>query len=133
FSGGGFAGARYQFSDDLAVTLGAAVLSQIEDDVLPIPLLGIEWQINDQLRLDALGTEATLSYDIFSDADYGTLSTTATVAYDFRSYRLSGDNSVAPDGVLDDDAVRLQGRLFLGASEECFGQGQRRLASRPPT
>jgi len=44
FSGGGLAGVNYKFSDTFTAGGGVAIVSQIEDDPLVLPLITIDWR-----------------------------------------------------------------------------------------
>ncbi|MSR41485.1 MAG: hypothetical protein EXS10_06240 [Phycisphaerales bacterium] len=57
-TGGGAIGASYSFSKDLTLGLGVLGASQIEDNVLVIPLLIVDWKICDTLRLTNVGGPA---------------------------------------------------------------------------
>lgn len=50
-TGGGAIGASYSFDKDLTLGLGVLGVSQIEDNALVIPLLIINWNITDSLRV----------------------------------------------------------------------------------
>jgi opacity protein-like surface antigen len=50
FSGGGLAGVNYKFTDNFSAGLGLAIVSQIEDDPLVLPLITIDWRFADAWR-----------------------------------------------------------------------------------
>lgn len=100
-------GARWQASEELALTFGAFVSTQIEDDVRVFPLVRVEWQISDRLRLDTGGVEArgpgvSLTYDLTDS-----LSLALIGAYENRDYRLSDGNAALPSGVIRDSRVPI--------------------------
>lgn len=114
----GLAGARYEFSEDFALTVGAFVTTQIEDDVRVFPLVRVEWQITDKLRLDTGGIEArgpgvSLTYS-FTDA----WSLALIGAYESRDYRLDDDNAALPSGVIRDTRVPISLELAYRPSRQ---------------
>ncbi len=53
---GGILGGSYHFNDQLTIGGGIGVVSQIEDSALVFPIIIIDWQLTDQLRLSSRGT-----------------------------------------------------------------------------
>jgi hypothetical protein len=98
----GTGGAEYTVSEDLNFTLGVAVGTQIEDDVLVIPLLGIEWDINEKTRLASQGLGLILSYEVMEHWSVGVFG-----AYELRDWRLDESRSVNADGVAREERVLL--------------------------
>lgn len=84
FTYGGLAGVRYQFSDTLAVTGGLIVITRLEDDPSIYPLIGLEWQITDKVRLTARHLGGELAIDVCPEATI-----TLGGAYEPREYRLN--------------------------------------------
>ena len=80
--GGG--GVQYVWSPNLSLGLGAAVATHMEDNPNVLPIIALNWQINDRWRLTTLNG-ATISYDFSGDkkflVDLG-------VAYQRREYRI---------------------------------------------
>ncbi len=101
FTGGGMAGATYRVNDNLTWTFGALVVSRLEDDPLVIPLLGVIWRLDDDVRLQVVGPEASLIAQI-NDA----WSVALKGSWSRREFRLDDDGS-APDGVFIDQRVRI--------------------------
>lgn len=96
---GAFGGFNYQIAKDLWVGAGLGVSTQLEDDVLYVPLVTIDWKINDQLSLEANGLSGKLTYAI--DKQWSIF---AEGSYQLRRYRLD-DDSIVSDGVLADDYI----------------------------
>ncbi len=101
FTGGGFAAVRHACSETFAISLGIAAKSQLEDDVLVIPLVGIEWQITPDVRFAtrALGGELAMRLN-----DQWSIAFEAR--YDLRVFRL-GDDNVLPEGVVRDRRIPI--------------------------
>jgi hypothetical protein len=74
---------RYAFSPTFALTGGLLVTSQLEDNVLVIPIVGVEWQISERVRLESRGLGLDLIVDLTDD-----LSLTVGAAYESRAFRL---------------------------------------------
>jgi hypothetical protein len=90
----GYLGARYALSESVQAGFGAAFGTQLEDDTLLLPLLLLDWQINEQWLLSNQGKLGlTLSY---TPVESWTFSVGAE--YQFRDFRLDRDGPV-PGGV----------------------------------
>ena len=102
---GGFGGAGYRVNDRLSLQFGAAVRSQLEDNALVLPYLGIQYQLSGTTALRSKGLGLELSMDINEQL-------TASIFAQYRAdaFRLADDNDVLPAGVLDDRMV------IIGAS-----------------
>lgn len=98
---GAFGGFNYQIAKDVWIGAGLGVSTQLEDDVLYVPLVTIDWKINDQLSLEANGLSGKLTYAI--DKQWSIF---AEGSYQLRRYRLD-DDSIVPDGVLADDSIPI--------------------------
>ena len=89
-TGTGAGGVRYEWSKDLTLGLGVAVSTRLEDDPMILPVIDLNWQINDRWDLRVLNG-ATISYDVSGDkkflVDFG-------VKYQRREYRLQQDASL---------------------------------------
>lgn len=96
FTGGGLVGVRYALSDDLALTFGLIARSRLEKSTLWLPLVGVEWKIDDTLSLAVRGPGAVVTAKIndqwsaFFDGEFRS-----------REFRLDEDNPL-PDGVIRD-------------------------------
>ncbi len=96
FTGGGFIAARYAVSDTLALSFGALAKTRLEKSVLFLPILGVEWKINDRVTLATRGLGGSLAYrmnDRWTFELFG--------EYQSREYRLD-DTAPNIDGVLRD-------------------------------
>ncbi len=102
--GAGF-GVTYFFSESLSITPGLFVRTQLEESVLFVPMLNIDWQINEEWRLAtimrAAGTAPGLSLS-YSPSKEWTFAVSAS--YESRAYRLD-DSGSNPGGVFFDRRV----------------------------
>jgi len=100
FIGGGFVGTSYQVSPDLKLGGGVGVVSQIERSTRVFPVVLIDWQITDQLKLTT-ETRAGASGDTGLELVYdwgGGFETAIGGTYRFRRFRLD-DSALASEGV----------------------------------
>lgn len=89
-TGVGGGGARYVWSKDLSLGLGAAVATRLEDDPMVLPIVALNWQINDRWNLRTLNG-ATISYDVSGDK---TFLVDLGARYQRREYRVGSDGSL---------------------------------------
>jgi uncharacterized protein DUF6268 len=68
-TGVGGGGARYVWSENLSLGLGLAVASRLEDDAFVVPIIALEWQINDRWHLRTLNG-ATVTYDVTGEKKF---------------------------------------------------------------
>lgn len=112
-SGGGMIGVGYRHSDRLSFRVGVSVMSQIEDDTVVMPVLLMDWKIDERWRL-RLGSLDTASGDLIggglSYAVSEQLSVGGRLGWVRSRFRLD-DSGFAPDGVGQDD--RFKGMLVL--------------------
>lgn len=101
FTYGGLLVARYAFNPDFALSFGAVATSRLEESALVLPLVGVEWNITERLRLETRGLGVRLT---------GTISPEWRAfiegGFDSREYRLDDDNAVSK-GVLRDRRVPI--------------------------
>lgn len=97
FSGGGAIGAAWAFSKDLVLGGGVGLRSRILDDPLWFPIVVVEWQIAERLRLSTRLTSgwanrsgAELIYEISDNLDVG-----VAAVYDYQRFRLSDDAPIS--------------------------------------
>lgn len=101
---GGFFGARYRWSETLTSTFGIIAKTRLEDSPIAVPLLGVQWQITERVRLENEGLGLKLSADLNEQWRAGVFA-----RYELRDYRLAtdGDGGSVPDGVLRDSRIPL--------------------------
>lgn len=100
---GGFASAKYKFSDVFSLSAGLLASSRLEENPLVFPLIGLEWQIDQQWRIETTGLGLRGSYKA---SDRWTLFGDA--GYEFREYRLADDvPGGLRGGVMRDNAAIL--------------------------
>jgi len=111
FIGGGVFGATYEVSSSLTVGGGFGVVTQIEDDTRLFPVIVLDWEISDRLRLTSKTAGAAgrsgleLVYDFANDWEVA-----IGGSYEFRRFRLD-DDGVAPGGVGEDKSLPIRARL----------------------
>ena len=88
-TGVGAGGVRYVVSPTLSFGLGVGVASQLEDDPSVLPIINVNWQINDRWNLRVLNG-AVISYDISGDKKF---LVDAGIKYQRRQYRLEQGSS----------------------------------------
>lgn len=86
-------------SDNFSWGLGVLVRSQLEDDVLVIPIPQIRWAINDRWTLESQRAGLRLDYAHSDKLSFGLQG-----EYNSRSYRLRDDGPL-PDGMATDRRV----------------------------
>ncbi|MFG0294002.1 MAG: DUF6268 family outer membrane beta-barrel protein [Phycisphaerales bacterium JB050] len=104
FYAGGRAGFRYRYNDALSLGFGAGVISRLEEDTLIIPILTVQWQIDEDWRLESDGLGAKLTWSASED-----LKLHGFARYSSRAYRTDENNSFLPGGAFVDS------RFLLGA------------------
>ncbi|MCH2142735.1 MAG: hypothetical protein MK077_07050 [Phycisphaerales bacterium] len=97
FSGGGAIGAAWAFSKELVLGGGVGIRSRILDDPLWFPIVVVEWQITERLRLSSRLTSgwanrsgAELIYELSDNLDVG-----VAAVYDYQRFRLSDDAPIS--------------------------------------
>ncbi len=105
---GVIAGAMWQITDTFAIGPGAGWFSEIEDNSTVFPVLLIDWQITDRLRLStgrglaaSRGGGLTLDWKANENLSFG-----LTGRYEFVRFRLD-DNGPAPGGVGQNEGFPL--------------------------
>lgn len=113
FTGGGTVGGSYRHSETLSVSVGIAVLSQIEDDARVVPDVGLNWQPHEQwkVRVGAVpasggaAAAAEVAYRVLDPLELG-----LGLLYQQRRFRLS-DSGPASEGVGEDNNLPLRARV----------------------
>lgn len=112
-------GASYRVSERLTIGPGLGVSSELEDDASIFPLLIVDWEIADNLRLETGGGLAAsrgpglqLRWTYSPDWEFA-----MGGRYEKRRFRLD-DKGVAPGGVGEDKAVPLYAFARFSVSED---------------
>lgn len=109
---GGFVGFMFISSENLVWGGGLGVSTQIKDDLLIYPILVLDWQINDQLKLSSVAGPVGLTYtglELIYDFGHG-LELGLGFRYEFRRFRL-GSTGFGPNGVGEDTSLPVWVRL----------------------
>lgn len=101
FTGGAFGAVGYKISDDLTLYGGVLGKSRLEDDALAVPIIGVNWRITENLRLDTRGLGAVLTMTVKPG-----LRVFVDATYESREYRLS-DESFLREGVVRDRQIPI--------------------------
>ncbi len=106
---GGTAGATWRANDKFTIGGGVLVSSQIEDDVLVVPLLFVDWRITDSIRLtNVAGPEAYptgAGLELVCSA-VENMEFSIGGRWESRRFRLD-DRGPAPEGVGEDQGLGL--------------------------
>lgn len=93
-------GLGYKFSESFSLALGGGFVTRLEDEVGFLPLVVINWKINEKVSLETTGIGLKLS---------GALSDEWTVFLrgggEYHQYRLGDDRGAAPGGAMTDVRV----------------------------
>ncbi len=117
--GGAVIGATRVFSKTLILGGGVGVLSQIQDSALVFPVLVIDWQINDNLRLVSqgrVGSSGGLGLELVYDLGSG-WEVAGGFQYEQRRFRLDSSRADAPEGVGEETTLPLWARLSYEINE----------------
>ena len=132
-TGAGFVAARQQYNKNFAWILGVGAVSRLEDDALIFPYFGIDWAINETLRLSSEGTSIRLDATLEDD-----LLLYSALGWTTREFRLDDSNTVAGGafqeniwswslGVeskqLDMWRIRVEAGIILAHRMEVFNSG----------
>jgi len=119
-SGGGFAGFSYRFGDRLTIGPGFGAVTQLEESPSFFPVLIVQWDITDQLRLEtgrglgaSQGPGLSLAYSPVPKWEFS-----LGGRYEKFRFRLSESN-VNADGVGEDRGVPL----YLGVTWKWSAEG----------
>ncbi len=117
--GGALIGVTHVFPKRLILGGGVGVLSQIEDNALVFPVLVIDWQINDTLRLVSqgrVGSSGGLALELVYDLGSG-WEVAGGFQYEKRRFRLDSSRVDAPEGVGEETTLPLWARLSYEINE----------------
>lgn len=96
-SWGVLGGARYRLSENVTIGFGAGVRTRLEESAIFIPVVQLDWKINEQWSLSNAGqTGLTLAY-----RPTQTWTFTASAAWEMRNFRLDEDGPL-PGGVVEE-------------------------------
>ncbi len=104
--GVGYGAISHRFSDSFSLTFGVGVATRLEDDARLFPVLGVEWQINEIVRLTTEGLGLRVSAQVSEAWEVALRG-----GYESREWRLSETRGVLADGVARDDRVLVGGEV----------------------
>lgn len=102
---GGLTGVEVRVHEELALSMGLAAASRLEDDAFVIPFLGFDWRPTEGLRLGAEGPRAEI--EVALDDDW---SLELAAAYELRQFRLNEDGP-ASGGAFRDEQIHAAAEL----------------------
>ncbi len=110
--GSGYGGVRYRFDENFALTVGAGVASRLEDDARVFPLLGLEWKLNEVVRVETRGLGLAVIAQVHDNWEL-----VAKGGYESREWRLSEVRALLADGVARDERVMVGGEVVWKPAE----------------
>lgn len=117
---GGTSGLAFHASDDVQITAGLMAFTRLEDDAVLLPFIGLDWQVNDSLRITAEGNRVALDAQLNDSVDLEFYA-----VYDQRQFRLEdGGGLGAP--AFRDEQIDLGATLGLAVGDDTrieFGVG----------
>jgi len=120
FTGGGVGGFDWRPNSSFFVSVGLAVLSQIEDDALVTPSVVMSWTPVDQWSLRAGAVPASGGAAVASELAWriaDPLEVGLGVLFHQRRFRLN-DSGPSPDGVGEDNNMPLRVRVGWDVTEQ---------------
>lgn len=111
----GFGGARYAFSESLSMSFGAGAASRLEDSTQFIPIIGVDWEINETTRLSTTGVEGIGVRLTHGFAEH--LAVIVQGGYESREFRLADDNALS-EGVFRDRRVPIGAGLKYSPTKD---------------
>ncbi len=116
-------GWRVRGGEDLIWNFGGLVQYDLSGDFTIVPVIGVDWQIRDGLRLRTPGAGLELEVDLATNAR-GYFS----ALYENRNYRLGDEGpQLLVDGSVEDESVVLRTGVRLNWASEPGGFPNRRL------
>lgn len=108
---GGVGGLVWDLGDDRSIALGVSAMSQIEDDALILPVININWKLNEQWRFVSSGSrgEFIATIDDRNEIAFG-------AAWENRRFRLD-DSAPQLAAVVEDTSVPIFARFAHKPSE----------------
>lgn len=98
---GGMGGVAWQFGEGNSIGIGALVRTQIEDDVQVLPIINVNWRINDQWRFASSGTKGEFIMALGDDNEIA-----FGVSWEDRRFRLD-DSSPQFGSIIEDSSIPL--------------------------
>lgn len=89
--GGGF---LYEMNDKLKLGLGVVVKTQLDDDVLIVPVPQIQYTLDDRWSINTQGIGVRVNYKASDSLDYG-----VSGQYESTTFRLDDSHASATDGM----------------------------------
>jgi len=102
---GAVTGVRCRASQDLSLGFGLAALTRLSDTTWILPYVAFDLQLSERLRLATDGARVELEAAL-SESLTGTLA----AQYQLRQFRFNDDSPI-PEGVFQDDEIRLSAEL----------------------
>ncbi|QDU85247.1 hypothetical protein Pla163_23750 [Planctomycetes bacterium Pla163] len=117
---GGTSGLAFHASENVQITGGLMAFTRLEDDAVLLPFIGLDWQVNESLRITAEGNRVALDAQLNDAVDLEVYA-----VYDQRQFRLEdGGGLTAP--AFRDEQIDLGATLGLAVGEDTrieFGVG----------
>lgn len=115
FTGGGTIGAAYSFSDELTLGAGVLIAAQLEDSLLFIPSLIVDWRITERLCVSnvrgPVNYPTSAGVEIIYYLSYE-LNVSVGARYEIRRFRLDDDGvPLAKNGVGQERSVPVWFRV----------------------
>jgi len=106
-SGGGGGGFIWKFSNELTFRLAAGVFSSLEEDEpIVVPLIGVDWKVDDRLSLRTEGLGLRITRRMTDDLDLFIVG-----AYEIRQFRLNDEHGPLSEGAVRDDSLPVAAGL----------------------
>lgn len=108
---GGVGGLVWDLGDDRSIAFGVSAMSQIEDDALILPIINVNWKLNEQWRFASSGSmgEIIAAIDDQNEIAFG-------AAWENRRFRLD-DSAPQLAAVVEDTSVPIFLRFAHRPSE----------------
>ncbi|MBL8760119.1 MAG: hypothetical protein JNL50_02350 [Phycisphaerae bacterium] len=109
-TGGGVGLVTYSFNDSFALSAGVSASARLERSARIVPIISIDWKINDAWRLSGRGVGRLANRGpglalLYSPNETWTFGVGAS--YETREWRLD-DEGVAPDGIAEDSRLPIE-------------------------
>lgn len=101
-AGGGGAGLVRRFDGSLMVGLTLSAVTQLEGDLLVLPLPFLRWQVTERVRLETAGAGLRATFTPTPGLDLS-----LRASFESRQWRLADDRAVLEDAVVQDRRVAV--------------------------